>query len=58
MNARQYCKPLEEGLLGAIADKKIGMGAIIFQQDGNPKHYLKLATTWFKDHAIKILPEE
>lgn len=56
MDARQYCKILEEGLLGTIADKKTGMGAIIFQQNGNPKHRSKLATTWFKDHAIKVLP--
>lgn len=56
MDARQYCKILEEGLLGTIADKKTGMGAIIFQQDGDPKHCSKLATTWFEDHAIKVLP--
>lgn len=30
MDARQYCKILKEGLLETIADKKTGMGAIIF----------------------------
>lgn len=56
LNAIQYCEILTESLLGSLHDLKLDPNTIIFQQDNDPKHTSKLATTWFKDHDIAVLP--
>jgi hypothetical protein len=56
MNAAQYVSILEESFLGSLKDRKIGPHTAIFQQDNDPKHTSKLATKWFRDRNIEVLP--
>jgi hypothetical protein len=55
MNAAQYCSILEESFLGTLADYSLQPDAVVFQQDGDPKHTSARASHWFHDHGIKIL---
>jgi hypothetical protein len=54
MNAAQYCSILEESL-GTLADYSLQPDAVVFQQDGDPKHTSARASNWLHDHDIKIL---
>ena len=55
MNAKDYCKVLEEGLLGTLKKQERNVKGIIFQHDNDPKHRLKTATEWLKMNKIKVL---
>jgi hypothetical protein len=56
MDAKQYTAILEESFLGSLRDKNVKAKNMIFQQDNDSKHRSKLATKWFQDHNIKVLP--
>jgi DDE superfamily endonuclease len=56
MNAIQYCSILKESFLGSLEDLGINKNDIIFQQDNDPKHTSRLATQWFKEYNIRVLP--
>lgn len=56
MDRFKYVSILEEGLLGTLHDKGIKKRGLFFQQDNDPKHASKFATTWFKKKKIKLLP--
>lgn len=56
MNAIQYCSILTESLLGTLSDYSLDPSDVIFVQDNDPKHTSKLATKWFKDSNITVLP--
>lgn len=51
MDAVQYCRILEDGLLGTLDDRR----SIYFQQDNNPKHTSHRATTWFAKNNFDLL---
>ena len=55
MNAKDYCKVLEEGLLGTLRKQERNVKRIIFQHDNDPKHRSKTATGWLKMKKIKVL---
>lgn len=55
MNAIQYCQILEEGLLGTLDDHDIDRRSIYFQQDNDPKHTSRCATTWFAKNRFDLL---
>jgi transposase len=54
MNAPQYVCLLANNLLESAAD--MGLNRFIFQQDNDPKHKSKLATNFFKEKDIDLLP--
>lgn len=56
MNAVQYVSILEQSFLGSLRDRKVQPHTIVFQQDNDPKHTSKLATKWFRDRNIEVLP--
>ena len=56
MDAKKYCAILEESLLGTLRDYDIPPRRFIFQQDNDRKHTSRLATRWFEDHNIILLP--
>ena len=56
MNAEQYCKILTESFLGTLFDRSLTTDRVIFQQDNDLKHTSKLATQWFRDNKITVLP--
>ena len=56
MDAKKYCAILEQSLLGTLRDHDIPNHLFIFQQDNDPKHTSRLATRWFEDHDIILLP--
>ena len=56
LNAKQYCRILEESLLGSLEDKFTDHKTIIFQQDNGPKHTSRLAKAWFQKRHIEVLP--
>ena len=56
LNAVQYCNILTESFLPTLDDHNLKVSNIIFQQDYDPKHTSWHAQTWFKDHAVKVLP--
>jgi transposase len=56
MDAKQYCSILSESLLGTLEDHNLTSCRIIFQQDNDPKHKSRLATAWFKENKITVLP--
>lgn len=55
MDAKQYVKILEEGLLESIQNSNISPADVIFQQDNDPKHTSNLATNFFNDQDIDVL---
>ena len=52
MDSDLYCSILEDKLLDSIKYFKKKHKDILFQQDNDPKHKSKKATSWFKDHKI------
>jgi len=56
MKADQFCRILDESLLGTIFDHDMDCSSVIFQQDNDPKHTSKLGKAWLRDHQIRTLP--
>ncbi|KAJ3518197.1 hypothetical protein NMY22_g13810 [Coprinellus aureogranulatus] len=56
MDSNQYTSILQESFLGSLQDRKVQPHTIIFQQDNDPKHKSKLATNWFRQQNIELLP--
>ena len=50
-----YCSILENELLESIKYFKKKRKNILFQQENDPKHKSKKATSWFKDHKIQVM---
>ena len=55
MDSDLYCSILEDELLRSIKYFKKKRKDILFQQDNDPKHKSKKATSWFKDHKIQVM---
>ena len=55
MNAEQYCKILDEGLVESFEKLEMEEGERYFQQDNDSKHTSKRATTWFEDNNIIVI---
>ena len=55
MDASQYVEILNKSLLGTLKDHRFKKSAVIFQQDGDPKHRSKMATEWFIKKKVKLL---
>lgn len=56
MDAAQYCDILSKSFLGTLSDHSLSKSSIIFVQDNDPKHTSRLATKWFDEHDIQLLP--
>jgi len=55
MDAKQYCEILDEGVVESFEKLDMEEGERYFQQDNDPKHTSKLATTWFEDNNIIVI---
>ena len=55
MNSDLYCSILEDELLGFIKYFKKKHKDILFQQDNDPKHKSKKATSWLKDYKNQVM---
>ena len=55
MDSDLYCSILKDELLEFIKYFKKKRKNILFQQDNDPKHKSKKATSWFKDHNIQVM---
>jgi hypothetical protein len=55
MDSGLYYTILEDELLGSIKYFKKKCKDILFQQDNDPKHKSKLATSCFRDHKIEVM---
>ena len=54
-----YVEILNKHFLGTLKDLKLrhmGKEDLIFQQDNNPKHWSKVAESWFLSKNVKRLP--
>lgn len=56
MDVTQYCRILSHSLLGSLCNQNTDPSTIIFQQDNDSKHKSRMATRWFEDHGITVLP--
>ena len=45
-----------KSLHGTLEDHSIPRDSFIFQQDNDPKHKSRLASSWFQDKNISVLP--
>jgi DDE superfamily endonuclease len=55
MDGELYTKILEDELQESLAYYDKDPSSIIFQQDNDPKHRSKMATTWLKGHGFQVL---
>ena len=55
MDAKQYCEILDEGVVESFEKLDMEEEERYFQQDNDPKHTSKLATTWFSDNNIIVI---
>ena len=55
MDAENYCKILEEGLVESFETLEMEEGECYFQQDNDPKHTSKKAKKWFEDNDIQVI---
>ena len=55
MDAQQYCKILDEGVVESFGKLEMPEGKRMFQQDNDPKHTFKKATKWFEDNNIEVM---
>ena len=55
MDAKQYCEILDKRVVESFEKLDIKEEERYFQQDNNPKHASKLATTWFLDNNIIVI---
>lgn len=56
MNVWQFDAILRKSLLGTLSDYNIDRSQFVFQQDLDPKHTSRLATHWFINNNISVLP--
>lgn len=55
MDAELYISILDEDLLSTLEYYGLNHQDIIFQQDNDPKHTSKKASSWFKDHDFDVM---
>lgn len=55
MDAAQYERILEEGLLGTASDFGVDLDAFVFQQDNDPKHKSRRIRRWFEKQGLSTL---
>ena len=56
MDVKQYCEILDEGVVESFEKLDMEEGERYFQQKNDPKHTSRLATTWFLDNDIIVIP--
>ena len=56
MDAEKYTQILRHSLLQTYRDYRIPKRSTYFAQDNDPKHTSKLATLWFKQNRVRLLP--
>jgi hypothetical protein len=55
VDAELYTQIMEDGLQNSLEYYGKEVNDIVFQQDNVPKHTIKKAKKWFKDHEINVI---